>query len=289
MGLQLTPNISFYDKSFNEAHTRDYSLFIQLGLKELALAVYNPEKNTFIGFESFRFDKLHDVRHLPSAISEVFLHIGWFSYPFKSVVLMYQNTFSTLIPHPLFSEEQSSLYLEFNQPEEENSRIVNDKLKNNQAVNIYYLPNPVVEKIKSIWPNIKILHFSTALIESLSINFKNIADDKTLFVNLREDCFDVVYFKENKLHFYNSFKFLTKEDFIYFLLITIDQLNLNPENINLIISGKIDKQDENYNMINQYIKNYTLIPRNKNYGYSYVLDELRYHQYYVLFNALQCE
>jgi hypothetical protein len=162
-------------------------------------------------------------------------------------------------------------------------------LKNNQAVNIYYLPNFVVEKAKDFWPNVNLLHFSTAMIESLSINFKNKVDKKTLFVNLRDDCFDVVYFKENKLHFYNSFDFHTKEDFIYFLLISIEQLMLNPEDVNLIISGNIKETDQTYKMIHQYIKNYSFISRNDNYSYSFVLDELKYYKYYILFNALQCE
>ncbi len=203
--------------------------------------------------------------------------------------MLYQNKYSTLIPQPLFSEDHKNLYLGFNQPFQENSRIVFDEVKNNEAVNVYYLPNLVVEKAKDFWPNVNLLHFSTGLIESLSINFKNKVDTKTLFVNLRDDCFDLVYFKENKLHYYNSFDFLTKEDFIYFLLISIDQLMLNPEDVNLIISGDISKTDDTYSMIHQYIKNYSFISRNDNYNYSYVLDELKYHKYYTLFNALQCE
>jgi len=75
------------------------------------------------------------------------------------------------------------------------------------------LPNLVIEKAKDFWPNVNLLHFSTALIEGLSINFKNKVDTKTLFVNLRDDCFDLVYFKENKLHFYNAFDFLYKRRF----------------------------------------------------------------------------
>jgi len=133
------------------------------------------------------------------------------------------------------------------------------------------------------------MHYSTALIESLTVNFKNKADANTLFVNLRNSCFDLVYFKENKLNLYNTFDFNTKEDFIYFLIISIDQLKLNPEDIKLILLGNISKTDSTYSMIQQYINNYSFISRNDNYGYSYVMDELKHHNYYTLFNALQCE
>jgi len=64
---------------------------------------------------------------------------------------------------------------------------------------------------------------------------------------------------------------------------------LNPEDVKLIMLGDIGKTDDTYSMIHQYIKNYTFISKNDNYGYSFVLDELVYHKYYTLFNAIQCE
>ena len=289
MALQLAPYISYFDKSFKESQTRNYTLSIQLCLKSLVFTVYNPDKNKFIGIESYRFSDIEGVEQLPSFLGKVLNNRPSFAFPYNKVFLLYQNNYSTLIPQPLFDEDHKNLYLGFNQPFQENSRIVFDEIKNNEAVNIYYLPNFVIEKAKDFWPNVNLLHFSTGLIESLSINFKNKVDTKTLFVNLQDDCFDLVYFKENKLHYYNSFEFRTKEDFIYFLLISIDQLMLNPEDVKLILMGDIDKTDDTYRMIHQYIKNYSFISRNDNYGYSYVLDELKYHRNYTLFNALQCE
>ncbi len=289
MALQLTPYISYFDKSFKESQTRNYILSVQLWLNGLVFTVYNPDKNKFIGIEQYAFTDVENIDQLPSYIGKVLNNRPSFAFPYASVFITYQNKFSTLIPEPLFSEEKKNLYLGFNQPFQENSRIAYDRLKNNQAVNIYYLPNLVVEKVKDFWPNANILHLSTVLIESLSINFKNKVDPKTLFINLRNHCFDLMYYKENKLAFYNSFDFNTKEDFIYFLLISIDQLMLNPEDVNLIMLGNISKTDSTFDMIHQYIKNYSFITRNDNYGYSYILDEIKYYNYYTLFNALQCE
>lgn len=289
MALELVPHTSYFDKSFKESQTRSYQLSIQLSIDELTFTVYNSEKNKFIGIESFRFDDIENIDQLPSFMGKVLNKRPSFAYPYEKVFFMFQNRFSTLIPQPLFNEENKNLYLGFNQPFQENSRIVYDNLKNNDAVNVYYIPNMVVEKVKDFWPNVKMMHFSTALIESLSVSFKNQFNPKTLYINLRRDCFDIVYFKENKLHYHNSFEFRSKEDFIYFLLITIEQLGLNPEDVNVILSGNIDKTDDNYRMIHQYIKNYSFIARNEIYSYSYIMDELHDYCYFTLFNALQCE
>ena len=289
MALQVTPHISYFDKSFKESQTRNYILSVQLELRKLSFAVYNPEKNKFIGVEQYYFPDIESIDQIPSFFGKILNHRNSFGFAYKSVIFLYDNTFSTLIPEALFNPDKKNLYLGFSQPYQENSRIVFDKLVNNQAVNIYYLPNPIIEKAKDFWPNVSIMHFSSVLIESLTVNFKNKVDTKTIFINVRNRCFDLVYFKENKLHFYNSFDFNTKEDFIYFLLVSLDNLMLNPEDVKLIVLGEIDKIDSSYNMIHQYISNYSFISRNDNYGYSYILDEIKHHQYYTLFNSLLCE
>jgi hypothetical protein len=289
MALQLRPYLSYFDKSFKESQTRNYSLIIQLYSNGLDFTVYNIERNKYVGFESFRFEDIESIAQLPSYIGKILNHRASFAFPYANVVLLFQNRYSTLIPKPLFIEENKNLYLGFNQPFKEDSRIVFDTLKNNDAVNVYYIPNLVVEKAKDFWPNVKILHYSTALIESLSVTHKNRTDNKTIFLNVRNNSFDQVHFKDNKLNYHNTFEFITKEDFIYFILVTLEQLSLNPEEAKIVISGNIDKTDRNYNMINQYIKNYSFIGRNDNFTYSYILDELMLHRYFTLFNAIQCE
>ncbi len=289
MSLQLSPYRSYFDKSFKESQTRNYSLSIQLNINELVFSVYNIEKNKFIALESYTFSDNDGYDKLPSILGRILNNRPSFAFPYHSVFFMIDNTFSTLIPQTLFDEEKKNLYLGFNQPFQENSRIVFDSLKNIDAVNVYYLSNLVAGKARDFWPNVKVMHFSSALLESLAINFKNKADKNNVMVNVRTDCLDIVYFTDNKLTFYNSFNYRTKEDFIYFLLITIDQLGLNPETVELLLSGNIDPSDENYNMIRQYIKDFKFIGRNDSYGYSFVLDEVLDHIYYVLFNSMQCE
>ncbi|MBT3174261.1 MAG: DUF3822 family protein [Lentimicrobiaceae bacterium] len=289
MALQLNPYFSYFDKSFTESQTRNYILLLQLNVHGVELLIYNRERNKFIGAECFIFSEIDTVSQIPSYLGKILNYRPSFAYPYNEVILLYQSRYSTLIPKPLFSEKNKKEYLDFNQPYQEDCRIIVDNLKNNDAVNIYYIPHLIAEKTKELWPNAKILHFSTALIESLSISFKNKIEPKPLFVNIQNDCFDLVYFKENVLHYHNTFEYRTKEDFIYFLLITIDQLGLNPEDVNVHIMGNIDKTDHKYRMLVQYIKNFRFIERNDNFLYSYSLDELQSHKHFTLFNALQCE
>jgi len=289
MPLSIKPHISYLDKSFKESHTRSYIMAMQINMHGLAFSIYNPDKNKFIGLQQYHFDEKKTPGDFPMVFDLILNNHPWFAYPYMEFYCLIQNSFSTLIPLPLFNKEHKNLYLGFNHPFQENHRIVFDELKNTGSANVYYLPNPLAEKVKEFWPNAHIAHYSTALIESLTVNFKNRFNEKELFLDVHEESFDLVYFKENRLFYVNNFLYHTKEDFTYFLLSAMEQLALNPEEVHLLLMGNIDKNDENYQLIYQYIRQIDFIKENKNFHYSYLLDDVRRHKYYTLFNVLQCE
>lgn len=289
MSSAIKPYISYLDKSFSESQTQSYILSLQLSLHGLVLSVYHPETNKYIALQAFRFEGSVKPIELASCIDLIQKDVPWLYSPFQSVNFIYGSNQSTLIPNALFDETKSELYLQFNQPVNENSQIEFNNLKSIQAVNIFSVPVNVYETIIKNWPESRFFHSSSVLIESLAINFKNKTDNNTLFVNFMEDSFEVVYFKDNRLHFYNAFRFNTTEDFIYFLLSVLEQLALNPEDAKVILIGDIDKSKQNYDMIFRYIRHSEFIERNDTFRYSHVMDEIMPHNYYTLFNALQCE
>ena len=289
MSSRIKPYLSLWDKSFKETHTRSYYMTMQLSLHGLSFTVYNPDKNKYLGLEAYHFGDIKDVKEIPAKFDLILNRIEWFAYPFKKFKLLYQNTYSTLVPSPLFDAEQKSLYLGFNQPFVENRRIIYDTLKTSEAVNVYYIPNPVVEKVRDFWPNAVISHFASSLIECLSLNYKNKIENDTLFLHVNDGSYHLTGFKNNKLLYHNMFSYNTKEDFIFFLLATMEQLGYNPETVDLILMGRIEKSDEVFQMLHQYTGSHRHIEANPAIKLSYVLEEIRQYQYYILFNALQCE
>jgi len=289
MPFSIKPHINYLDKSFKETHTRSYIMAMQINMHGLVFSIFNPDKNKFIGLQQYVFDEKKTPEDLPRTMDLILNKFPWFAYPFMELYCLVQNSFNTLIPLPLFNKQHKNLYLGFNQPFQEDHRIVYDELKNTGSANVYYLPNPLAEKVKEFWPNAHILHYSTALIEGLSVNFKNKFEEKELFLDVHEESFDLICFRNNHLFYANNFLYHTKEDFAYFLLSAVEQLSLNPEEVQLTLMGNIDKEDENYQLIYRYIRQITFIKDNKNFFYSYLLDDVRRHKYYTLFNVLQCE
>ena len=286
MPLQSKPNISFLDKSFQEDLTSSYILSVFIHSNTVSFAIYYVSQNKYLGLSCYH---TRNDSGIENTLNQVFDDNKWLSLEFKSVNVILSNSHNTLIPSPLFDETNIKSYLKFNQPLPANSHVRYDQLKHTIAANIYAVPENLNALLKRYWPSSRIFHSSTILSESLIINFKNVMHDKVVYVNVSDDRFDLLNFKQNKLNFNNSFRYKTKEDFIYFLLAALEQLELNPEETEVVLLGIIDKNDALYEVIFKYIRHISLIERNNTFKYTYVFNELKSHHHYVLLNALLCE
>jgi hypothetical protein len=289
MPSRIKPHISFYDKSFIETNTSDYYLSLRFGKRNLAFTVFNPDLKKYTVFDAYTYSDLNLNEDAEQIFKQLFAEKNWLERQFKKVFFLMDHALSTLMPPPLFIENNMQQYLAFNHPIEASQPTHFNNLKNAHVVDVFSIPATIDKLVKKKWPNAQLLHSSSVIIESLSINYKNKIGVNTLFLNLRDEGFDLVYFKNKKLHFYNFFRFHTKEDFIYFLLSAMEELELNPEEVELILSGNIDKSSILYEMIYRYIRSSKFIERNDSFGYTYLLDGLMGHKHYTLFNAQQCE
>jgi hypothetical protein len=69
----------------------------------------------------------------------------------------------------------------------------------------------------------------------------------------------------------------------------LEELQLNPESIEMTLLGEIDKSSSIYEVLYKYIRNIDFIERNDFYSYSYAMDELPAHFFYNLLNVGSCE
>ena len=69
---------------------------------------------------------------------------------------------------------------------------------------------------------------------------------------------DIIVLDNKKLIYFNSFTYETKEDFIYFLLFALEQLELDPATVRVRLFGAIEEGDPYYDMCYRYIQNVSL-------------------------------
>ncbi len=285
----IKPYISYIDESLNKENTISYILSIQLSLDEFSFCILNAERNKYIGLESYSFQEINNYRILCDKIDNLISQLKWLQKPFKSINIIFINNKSTLVPFALFDDLEKNNYASFNYTIADDEHIVYDKLNNLEAYNVYALPQCVKNKLNELFPFCKIFHFSTTLIESILIKYKNQNIKNKVFANVNTSLFDIVIIKDKQIIYYNSFKYKTKEDLTYFLIFVLEQLNLNPEDIELVLLGEIKKHSPTFDLLYKYIRNISFALRDDSFKYSYVFDQMPSHFYFNLLNMNLCE
>jgi hypothetical protein len=242
-------------------------LSIQISLNGLSFCILNRDTNTITYLKHFNehrklnpFDALDFLKHLFNTELEL-------QQDFTNIHVIYVNDLATMVPKSLFNEDLLADYLKFNSKILKSDFIAFDTLEINDSVNVYVpyvnINNYIFETFGSFTYN----HFSTILIEKI-LQIEKHTDDVKLYVHVNKEHFELVITNKGNLILYNTFDYSSKEDFIYYILFTAEQLELNPEKIKLIFLGDIDKDSELYHITYKYIRYISFGNRTDSYNYT---------------------
>ena len=145
-----------------------------------------------------------------------------------------------MVPKPLFDEEKLKDYVNFNTKVYANDYLVYDEIKNHDIVSVYIPYANINNFLLDQFKEFDFKHYSNILIDSLLSIYKYSLVPH-VFAHINNNHFEIIVIANKKLQLYNTFEFSTKEDFIYYVLFTAEQLKLNPEKFELILLGDIEK------------------------------------------------
>ena len=280
---RLTQVNSFIDEAFDIKRIADFQLVLQLGNDGLQATVLDKEKNKYIAFEHYSFQNVFEADLLTDLFDLAAKESRIIGQRYKTVSCSLVNTQSTLVPAALFEDDRRAMYLKFNTTLEGNELVLSDELKNLDAKNVFAIPFSLKAKLDSTYNRISYHHFSSGLIEDVLLQNKN-QSKKKLVVHVQPSHFEAIVVEGKKLLFYNTFNHHSAEDFIYYLLFVCEQLQLNPETIETVLIGEIEKSSAIYAIMQKYIRHIAFGERADHSDYSYQLQTFPKHFYYSLFN-----
>ncbi len=235
-------------------------LSIQFSLDGFSFYISNYQ-NDISEFTSFTFTKaLKSPELILKEIQEIFKNEKCLQQDFETVNVIHQNNLSTLVPNQYFKKSNLNNYLKYSIKTIATDLIVYDELNTIKAKNVYI---PFVNINNFIFQNFgefEYKHHSSILIEKLVLQSNN---SLNFFINISQSLFDIVVIKDSKILFYNIFEYQTKEDFIYYILFTLEQLDLSTETTNISIIGAINEQSELYKILYTYIRNISFLNSKK--------------------------
>ncbi len=228
-------------------------LSIQVSLNGLSFCILDQSKDRIIYFKRIDFDKQLDPIKVLSKIELTYEKEKELNQAVDEVVVLFTNSLFSLVPEEIFDEDNAASYLKFNTKILKTDFIAFDKI-HPDIINVYIPYANITNYFFDKYGEFEYRHSLSVLIESLLKQPKDM-DGPKVFLHSHLDTYELVIIENQKLLFANSFKFDTKEDFLYYLLFTAEQLNLEPNEFELIMMGDITKDSEEYNFAWNYIRN----------------------------------
>ena len=258
-------------------------LSIQVSLTGLSFCCFDTLNNTISSFNEVLFDTIDKGIKIEDLFSEAFQKHVELNDAYDEVLIIHNNNLSTFVPTALFDENYLGSYLQYNTKVFETDFFAFDEISNYQ-INSVYIPyvnmnNYFIDKFGSF----DYKHANTVLVAKLLDESKN-NDTKTMWVHFAPGHFEIIVIQNQKLLLFNSFDYSTPEDFLYYLLFTAEQLNMNPENFPLELIGNVNIESEFYKIAYKYIRNINLIDV-EDLRWNNYFSEVENRKHFILFNS----
>ena len=267
--------------NLNSKNTDNYIVTIQHSLDGLSFVVFDTAENKFIALKHYHTTERNIS--LETLLLELQEKESLKFDDFKNVNILIDNNINTFVPKDYFQEDIKDDYLSLLNMK--HSNVLTDDIVEHNIVNVYSTDND----FNFLNNNIKIYHSSSILIKKLLKEFKDRNQETRAFVNVKNNSYELIIISNDKLIFHNYFNFNTKEDFLYFILFTFDQLNIDNESIPLYFIGFIEEKSPIVELCSRYIRNIRFFNRDNDFNYINELNSVPYYYYYTLYSFISCE
>lgn len=246
-----------------ENHTK---LSIQVSLNGLSFCIIDTAENAVRTSEKLIFAKQLTPYAVLKRLKQIFEehHISQGDY--SEVVVVHRNNLFGLVPKVLFDADELPNYLKFNTKILANDHMAYDEIDRHDLVNVYVPFVNINNYIYDLFGAFTFKHHGSVLIESLLLNHDQLTTETgsgknaVCYVYIYERQMDVTIMAQKKLLLYNNFSFVTKEDFLYYLLFTLEQLQLDTESVIVKLFGDIGEDDDIYELCYQYVNVSIFVP-----------------------------
>ena len=244
-------SINITDKNYNK-------LSLQVTLNGFSYCICDTLNNKIVALKEINFNIFPESSKVEDLYWKAFNDYPELKEKYDEVIVLHDSNLNTFVPTALFDEEFLGSYLQYNTKVFETDFFAFDALPNYEMNHVFIPYVNINNFLFDQFSTFNYKHVNTILVSKLLELSKNI-DEKQVFVHFSKNKFEIIVVQNQKLLLFNSFDFVTKEDFIYFLLFTIEQLNLNPEHFKLQLLGLISEESELFEIAFKYVRNVSLL------------------------------
>ncbi len=274
--------------TINKNETKDiFKMSIQVRLNGFSFCILNCTHNKITWYKKIDLGKEQSPVEILKEIEKWYSEEPNLQNEFQEVIVLFSNNLFTLVPQSFFIEEEASTYLKFNTKILKTDVVAHDIISHD-LVNVYIPYTNINNFFFDKYGEFEFKHNITVLIEAVLAK-SNGSKNAQVYLNDYYGYYDLVIVKNNKLLLANTFQYETKEDFIYYLLFTAEQLKIDPSEFNLWLLGDISKDSDNFNIAYTYVKNIDFLIPAFDFTSDLEQSETFHREAFSLLKTLKCE
>lgn len=262
-------------------------LSIQVCLNGLSFLILDCEENQLVWHKKTTFPKELNPVKILKEIELFYEKEDFLQNPIEEVMLLFSNDLYSIVPEEYFMEEEASNYLKFNTKILKTDVVAHDLIEVNNLVNVYIPFTNITNYFFDKYGEFEYKHSISVFAEAI------LSLEKSLFtkvyLNNYTNSYDLVIVRNGKLLLSNSFTYDSAEDFIYYLLFTLEQLKLDPSEIDLILTGEISEESPFYQIAYTYIKNVQFLKADLNISFTEEYNNQFQREAFILLKSIECE
>lgn len=266
--------LRLHDETFDPAHPGAYNLYLMAGPTRLTLAVADVERRKFVGLEEYALT----AAGVPAlAAQHAFLaQRGW-----NEVRLALTGRAFTLLPAPLFRAGDEAAALRLHHPLARTEAARHHAHPGLELVNIFAAENSLADWLTATHGAAgRLLHHTSALLAGL-IQQRGAATTRRIYLNLGAHELTLAVLGQ-RLEYCNVFAFATAEDVLYYTILVMQELGLNPDQDEVTVWGEITHDSPLFSLLRTYLRHLRFGSRPDDAQYSYRLNDVLDHRFFEL-------
>jgi len=236
--------INYRSESFDPAYTAHLNLVLTLEEQSLFYGLYNPTEHNIemAGYQQMiGGTNSHEV-DLVKFLTDNSVLQGKFNNV-KAAVSSKHSFIAPIQKNRNFSIHDLTKW--FSSIEEEFKLYpVNDQF------GVYAVPqNELLNAVHSIYPLAEIVSTSSAFLKGIEIKPSS---ELKIYCYVTTNQLMIAVDENGELKFFNTFQYSSVNDFIYYLMLVTNQLNIDQTKSTLVLSGELDRKSELMNQIEKF-------------------------------------
>ncbi len=276
-------NLDLIEDNFLKKNAAFYDLSAIISAEGFSFLVVDQKQNV-IALRSYSLEKNTDIK---TFITNTYRQDDIVKLKFSSVKIAVNNSRHTLVPAVFFDEKYLPVYLERMMVMHASDKTLVDDLQFIAVKNIFAIDNELEQLIAETFAIDKLYHSSTAFIRGAHLLAEKQGGCQ-MFINVLNRKLNIVMFDNKDLLFNNSFGFSNVRDFVYYVMLVLDQFKKDPEKVQVFLCGQIMRESEIFKLLYRYVKNLNFLDAPDHVKFRSKYEALNAYKFFDLFSLKLC-